>query len=108
MTFLDFIQFACAAIFVTYMIAINQFKKEDKRDVGGRPQPEDYTFFPRQGRGLDKKEIQRMFGPPAEKTADPQSTGATVDSSGKTIPAAKQRKLNRDEARRGAAKNDSP
>ena len=94
MTFLDFIQFACAAIFVTYIIAINQFKKVDKRDVGGRPQPDSFTFFPRKGQGFKKKEMERIFGPPA---AEKSATIATGKS--KPIPAAKQRKLDREAAK---------
>lgn len=103
MTFLSFIKFACAAIFVTYLIAINQFKKEDKRSAGDRPRPEDYTFFPRKGRGLEKKELQQRFGSSAQKPGGaPATAAAPTADSGITIHAAKQRKLDRDAAKKNA------
>lgn len=103
MTFLSFIQFACAAIFVTYLVAINQFKKEDRRNTGGRPQPEDYTFFPRKGQGLDRKELQRRFGSSAQKSGQSQAAGTATTVNGSKVHAAKQRKLDRE-----AAKKNTP
>lgn len=87
MTLLGFLKLSCAVIFVIYLGSVNLFKRGAKTSNGSRPEPDAYTFFPKKGKGISRKEVEKLLGSVSEQTV--------AEPSAQRIPAAKQRKLAR-------------
>lgn len=85
MTLLGFLKLSCALIFGIYFLSVNLFKRSTGRSVSGRPEPEAYTFFHSKGSGMSRKELNKLLGT--------SQTKEEAEPAAKRIPAAKQRKL---------------
>lgn len=47
MTLIDFISYSSVLMFVLYMVSVNFFTKKSTQQVQKRPEPSNFTFFPK-------------------------------------------------------------